>query len=133
MEIGQLVLPTVYLFVQVSVLVSPSLTLSPPPSPSQVGSCPNPGNTTMNGDVNIYTTYPLTQDGHYIENTTIKVTCYDGYSVSDGGESICLSNGNWSASSSNGIPICTGESCTPNSSHFSLKMLMCCQGLHCYA
>ena len=63
----------------------------------------------MNGHVNINTTHPLTQDGHYLENTIITVSCNDGYSVSDGGESICQSNGNWSADSSNGIPICTGE------------------------
>ena len=67
-----------------------------------VATCPDLGNTTENGNVS-YTRDP-TELGRYVENTTVIVSCDDGYK--GGGVITCQNDGNWSSSS---LPNCTSE------------------------
>ena len=85
--------------------------LPPPPPPSLylyliflciVATCPDLGNTIENGNVS-YTRDP-TEQGRYVENTTVTVSCDEGYR--GGGVITCQNDGNWSSSH---LPKCTSE------------------------
>jgi hypothetical protein len=66
--------------------------------------CPDLGNTTENGNVS-YTRDP-TEQGRYVENTAITVSCDEGYRSS--GDITCQNDGNWSSAS---LPNCTMATC----------------------
>ena len=68
-----------------------------------MATCPDLGASIENGDVS-YSRDP-TEQGHYVENTTVTVSCDEGYG--GGGDIICQKDGNWSFSS---LSICTCES-----------------------
>ena len=77
--------------------------VSPVPScPCLVATCPDLGASIENADVS-YSRDP-TEQGHYVENTTVTVSCDEGYR--GGGDIICQRDGNWSFSS---LSICTSE------------------------
>ena len=89
--------------------VCPSIPLhsshsSPFPLLHLVATCANPDldNTIENGKVS-YTRDP-TEQGHYVENTTVTVSCDEGYRSS--GDIICQNDGNWSSAS---MPNCTSK------------------------
>ena len=58
-----------------------------------VATCPDLGNTIENGIVS-YTRDP-TEQGLYVEGTTVTVSCDDDYS--GGGDITCQNDGNWSS------------------------------------
>ena len=77
--------------------------LSPVPSrPFLVATCPDLGASIENGDVR-YSRDP-TEEGLYVENTTVTVSCDEGYR--GGGDIICQDDGSWSSSH---LPSCTSE------------------------
>ena len=67
-----------------------------------VATCNDLGRSIDNGNVS-YTRDP-TKQGHYLENTTVTVTCDEGYK--GGGSITCQNDGNWSSLS---LPHCIGE------------------------
>ena len=83
-------------------LLSTLLILLHFPSYIIVTTCPDLGNTTENGNVS-YTRDP-TEQGRYVENTAITVSCDEGYRSS--GDITCQNDGNWSSAS---LPNCTSK------------------------
>jgi hypothetical protein len=69
-----------------------------------MATCPDLGNTIENGNVS-YTRDP-TEQGRYVENTAITVSCDEGYRSS--GDITCQNDGNWSSAS---LPNCTMATC----------------------
>ena len=67
-----------------------------------VATCPDLGHSVDNGNVS-YSRDP-TKQGLYVENTTVTVSCDEGYR--GGGDIICQYDGNWSSSR---LPSCTSE------------------------
>ena len=67
-----------------------------------MATCPDLGHSIENGTVS-YTRDP-TEQGRYVENTTVTVSCDEGYRSS--GDIACQNDGNWSSSS---LPNCTSE------------------------
>ena len=67
-----------------------------------MATCPDLGNTTENGNVS-YTRDP-TEQGRYVENTAITVSCDEGYR--SGGDITCQNDGNWSSAS---LPNCASK------------------------
>ena len=79
-----------------------------------VATCPDLGNTTENGNVS-YTGDP-TEQGRYVENTTVTVSCDDGYR---GGSNItCQNDGRWSSPI---LPSCTSEPAV----NYNIKTVTC--------
>ena len=74
-----------------------------------MATCPDLGHSVDNGDVS-YSRDP-TEQGRYVENTTITVSCDEGYR--GGGDIICHDDGKWPSSS---LPSCTSESTVTMSS-----------------
>ena len=64
--------------------------------------CTDLGHSVKNGDVS-YSGDP-TEQGRYLENTTVTVSCDEGYR--GGGGIICQNDGNWSFLS---LPKCTSK------------------------
>ena len=67
-----------------------------------VVTCPDLGHGITNGNVS-YTRDP-TEQGHYVENTIVTVSCDEGYR--GGGDITCQHDGTWSSA---GVPNCTSE------------------------
>ena len=67
-----------------------------------MAACANLSQSIENGNVS-YSRDP-TEQGHYVENTTVTVTCDEGYR--GGGNNICQKDGNWSSLS---LPGCASE------------------------
>ena len=81
-----------------SITPVPSISLSS----SVVATCPDLGHSIENGNVS-YTRDP-TEQGRYVENTTLTVSCDDDYR--GGGDGTCQNGGNWSPLS---LPSCRSE------------------------
>ena len=69
---------------------------------SIVATCPDLGHSIENGNVS-YTRDP-TEQGRYVENTTLTVSCDEGYRSS--GDITCQNDGSWSSAN---LPYCTSE------------------------
>ena len=69
---------------------------------SSVTTCTDLGHSVDNGNVS-YSSNP-TEQGQYVENTTVTVLCDEGYR--GGGDIICQNDGNWSSLS---LLRCTSE------------------------
>ena len=67
-----------------------------------VATCPDLGHCIENGNVS-YTRHP-TEQGRYVENTTVTVSCDKGYG--GGGDITCQHDGTWSSAS---LLNCTSE------------------------
>ena len=70
--------------------------------PSSVATCTGLGHSVDNGNVS-YSRDP-TEQGRYVENTTVTVSCDEGYT--GGGDIMCQNDGNWSPLS---LLRCTSE------------------------
>ena len=70
--------------------------------PLSGATCSDLGHSIDNGNVS-YSRDP-TEEGLYVESTTVTVSCDEGYR--GGGNVTCQNDGNWSSLS---LPSCTGE------------------------
>ena len=100
----------------------PTLAQSTTPlaSSSVVATCPNLGHSIENGNAS-YTRDP-TEQGRYVENTTLTVSCDDGYR--GGGDVTCQNGGNWSPLS---LPSCRSE--PDETSYNNIMSLIPCKKL----
>ena len=101
-----------------SITPVPSISLSS----SVVATCPDLGHSIENGNVS-YTRDP-TEQGRYVENTALKVSCNEDYR--GGGDVTCKNGGNWSPLS---LPSCRSE--PDETSYYNLfhkTFYRCCCG-----
>ena len=73
-------------------------------SSNVVATCTDLGHSVNNG--NVHYSGDLTEQGRYVENTTVTVSCDEGYR--GGGHITCQNDGNWSSLSLR-LPRCTGK------------------------
>ena len=101
-----------------------TLLLSVSLSSSVVATCSDLGNSIENGNVS-YTRDPIEQ-GRYVENTMLTVSCNEDYR--GGGDITCQNGGNWSPLS---LPSCRSEpdeTSYINLFHIYLTFYRCCCG-----